>query len=131
MKTTQIQQFKDRLESQREEAFRLLHRVGDESRSLDSDIPQDSGDQSINTVSKEFLFQQGSQRRGMVRRIEAALIRIERGTFGVCAECNEEISVRRLEALPWTDLCLHCQEQQEKVGSLTLGPHPTEIQEHA
>ncbi len=131
MKTTQIQQFKDRLESQREEAFRLLHRVGDESRSLDSDVPQDSGDQSINTVSKEFLFQQGSQRRGMVRRIEAALIRIERGTFGVCAECNEEISVRRLEALPWTDLCLHCQEQQEKVGSLTLGPHPTEIQEHA
>lgn len=131
MKTTQIQQFKNRLQSQREEAFRLLHRVGDESRSLDSDIPQDSGDQSINTVSKEFLFQQGSQRRGMVRRIEAALIRIERGTFGVCAECNEEISVRRLEALPWTDLCLHCQEQQEQVGGLTLGPHATEIQEHA
>ncbi len=131
MKSTQIQQFKNRLKSQREEAFRLLHRVGDESRSLDSDIPQDSGDQSISTVSKEFLFQQGSQRRGMVRRIEAALTRIERGTFGVCAECCGEIPIRRLEALPWTDLCLHCQEQREKMGSLTFGSHTSEIQEHA
>lgn len=131
MKSTQIKQFRNRLESQREEAFRLLHRVGDESRSIESDIPQDSGDQSINTVSKEFLFQQGSQRRGMVRRIEAALTRIEQGTFGVCAECCGEIPTRRLEALPWTDLCLQCQEQREQMGSPTLGSRAGEMQEPA
>ena len=72
MKSAQMEQFKRKLESQREEASRLLHRVGDESRSIDSDVPRDSGDQSISTISKEFLFQQGSQRRGMVRRVEAA-----------------------------------------------------------
>lgn len=131
MKSAQIQQFKKSLQSQREEAFRLLHRVGDESRSIDADIPQDSGDLSINTVSKEFLFQQGSQRRGMVRRIEAALARIEQGSFGVCAECGGDIPVRRLEALPWTDLCLHCQERREKMGSLTFGPDSSEMHEHA
>lgn len=130
MKSAQIEQFKRKLESQREEAFRLLHRVDDESRSMDSDIPQDSGDQSINTISKEFLFQQGSQRRGMVRRIEAALSRIAEGTFGVCAECSEDISIRRLEALPWTDSCIQCQEQRERMGSVTLDPHSGEIQEH-
>ena len=129
MKSAQIEQFKRKLESQREEAFRLLHSVKDESRSIDSNVPQDSGDQSINTISKEFLFQQGSQRRGMVRRIEAALSRIEEGTFGVCAECSEDISIRRLEALPWTDSCIQCQEQREKMGSVTLS-HPSEIQEH-
>jgi DnaK suppressor protein len=130
MKSTQIQQFKRSLEAQRDEAFRLLHRVGDESRSIETDIPQDSGDQSINSVSKEFLFQQGSQRRGMVRRIEAALSRIEEGTFGVCTECSEEIPMRRLEALPWTDFCLHCQEQREKTGTVRLGSQMSEIQDH-
>ena len=129
MKPAQIEQFKRKLESQREEAFRLLHSVKDESRSIDSNVPQDSGDQSINTISKEFLFQQGSQHRGMVRRIEAALSRIEEGTFGVCAECSEDISIRRLEALPWTDSCIQCQEQREKMGSFTLSHH-REVQEH-
>lgn len=131
MKSTQIRQFKNRLESQRDEAFRLLHRLGDESRSIESDIPQDSGDQSINTVSKEFLFQQGSQRRGMVRRIEAALARIEQGTFGVCAECCGEIPIRRLEALPWTNLCLHCQEQREKTDRQSCSSDAGEMQERA
>ena len=131
MKSAQIEQFKRRLESQREEAFHLLHRVSDESRSIDTDIPQDSGDQSINTISKEFLFQQGSQRRNTVRRIEAALSRIEEGTFGVCAECSEEIPIRRLEALPWTDSCLHCQEQRERLGSVRLSSPTNEIHEQA
>ncbi len=130
MKSAQMEQFKRKLESQREEAFRLLHRVGDESRSIDSDVPQDSGDQSTNTISKEFLFQQGSQRRGMVRRVEAALIRIKEGTFGVCAECGDDISIRRLEALPWTDSCIQCQEQRERMDNVTLDSQAEEIQEH-
>lgn len=114
MKLTQVQQFKLKLEKQREEASRLLHSVGDESRALDADGPQDSGDQSIYSVSKEFFFQQESQRRGMVRRIDAALSRIEQGSFGVCSECDGEIPIRRLEALPWTDSCLRCQEAREQ-----------------
>lgn len=130
MKSAQMEQFKRKLESQREEAFRLLHRVGDESRSIDSDVPRDSGDQSISTISKEFLFQQGSQRRGMVRRVEAALIRIKEGTFGVCAECGDDISIRRLQALPWTDSCIQCQEQRERMDDVTLDTQAEDIQEH-
>jgi len=114
MRSTQLKQFRQRLEAQRADAYRLLHRLGDESRSLGDDSPQDSGDQSISTVSKEFLFQQGSQRLGIVRRIEAALHRMDNGTFGLCTECDEPISPRRLDALPWTDLCLHCQEAREQ-----------------
>jgi DnaK suppressor protein len=131
MKSAQVQQFKRKLEAQREEASRLLHRMGDESRSMDVDVPQDSGDLSINTISKEFLFQQESQRRGMVRRIEAALTRIEEGTFGVCIECGEDIATRRLEALPWSDLCIHCQEQREQFNGARIGSSASELQEHA
>jgi DnaK suppressor protein len=114
MKSTQLLQFKHKLELQQEEAFRLLDRLGDESRALDVDTPQDSGDQSLTSVSKEFLFQQGSQRRRVVRRIQSALSRIDDGTFGTCSDCGREIAIRRLEALPWTDCCIHCQEMRER-----------------
>lgn len=45
-----------------------------------------------------------------LRRIEAALERLERGEYGICEECGEAISPRRLEAIPWASLCVSCQE---------------------
>jgi DnaK suppressor protein len=48
----------------------------------------------------------------LLRAIEEALVRIERGTFGVCGTCNLPISTARLDAVPWTHLCRDCKEQQ-------------------
>ena len=42
-----------------------------------------------------------------------ALERMEVGTFGMCTECGEEISFRRLEAMPGAALCIHCQQELE------------------
>ena len=39
---------------------------------------------------------------------------IENGTFGICEICEEEISVKRLEARPVTTMCIRCKEEQEK-----------------
>ncbi len=102
------------LESRRDEALEMLTRLGEEARNLDDDSPQDSADQSISSVSKESLFQQSSQRRRSVRLIEAALHRIQEGTFGVCDACGRDIQIRRLDALPWTQFCLRCQEKREE-----------------
>jgi DnaK suppressor protein len=113
MGKTEIQRFRLKLESRREEAFRFLSRLGLETRTLDTDSPQDSGDQSILTISKESLFQQGSQRRNELRMIETALERMREGTYGICAACGEQIQPRRLQALPWTQYCLRCQEMLE------------------
>lgn len=44
------------------------------------------------------------------KAIDAALERINRGKYGICEECDEPISEKRLKAVPWTRLCLHCQE---------------------
>ena len=113
MKNAEIQEFKRVLESRRDEAYHRLNRLSDETRTFDQDA-RDSGDQSIATVSKESLFQQNSQHRNQVRSIEAALARIEEGSFGVCETCSNEIALRRLQALPWTEHCLHCQEMLEQ-----------------
>ena len=113
MNNAEIQEFKRVLESRRDEACHRLNRISDETRSLDQDA-RDSGDQSIATVSKEALFQQNSQRRNQLRSIEAALSRIQDGTFGICETCSHEIAPRRLQAVPWTEHCIRCQEMQEQ-----------------
>jgi len=48
----------------------------------------------------------------LLRAIEEALARIQKGTYGVCAVCRQPISKARLEAVPWTHLCRECKEQQ-------------------
>jgi len=48
------------------------------------------------------------------REVQAALKRIETNTFGVCVNCEEDISTRRLAAIPWAELCIVCQEVADK-----------------
>ena len=46
----------------------------------------------------------------MLREVRTALTRIEYGSYGICLNCDEEISIIRLRAAPWTSLCIGCQE---------------------
>jgi DnaK suppressor protein len=48
------------------------------------------------------------------RRIDEALQRLEKGTYGSCEECDEEIPAARLQAVPFAKLCRTCQELQEE-----------------
>ena len=48
------------------------------------------------------------------RRVAAALYRTQDGSFGTCAHCRSDISKRRLEAVPWTSLCIRCQEAADR-----------------
>lgn len=48
----------------------------------------------------------------LLRAIEAALSRIEDGSYGVCTECGEDISEVRLKAVPWTSVCISCKEKK-------------------
>ncbi|HEX4786626.1 MAG TPA: TraR/DksA family transcriptional regulator [Candidatus Sulfotelmatobacter sp.] len=107
-------QFKQELELQRAEVLKSLRQVESERQSLDVESPKDSGDQSVTSLSTESLFERSSQRRTVLRLIEAALWRIAEGSFGVCVTCGEGIPERRLEALPWTQFCLRCQEVIEE-----------------
>lgn len=118
MEEIEIEQLKQKLELQREELLQVLTRLQCETRSLDVDSAQDRADQCVIAVSKESLFEQSSQRRTMLRLIEAALRRITDGSFGVCVACGDDIQDRRLRALPWTQFCLRCQEElEEEVSS--------------
>ena len=50
----------------------------------------------------------------VLAEIDAALKRIEEGTYGVCSNCAKPIPEERLEALPWATLCIDCQRERER-----------------
>jgi len=118
MEEIQINQLKQKLELQRHETRQFLRRLEQEARSLDADTTQDSADRCVLSVSKESLYERSSQRRTVLRLIEAALKRISDGSFGICVGCGDEIQDQRLQALPWTQFCLRCQGELEgKIGA--------------
>jgi DnaK suppressor protein len=48
----------------------------------------------------------------LLRAIEAAISRIDSGNYGVCTMCEEDISEARLNAVPWTSVCIACKEKK-------------------
>ena len=50
----------------------------------------------------------------ILRNIEEALVRIDKGTYGVCRECGERIAEARLNAIPWARLCIKCKEKEKQ-----------------
>jgi len=60
--------------------------------------------------------QRAAERELAIRTLDsvrAALLRIEDGSFGVCLHCEEDISPKRLNAVPWAPFCISCQEQYD------------------
>jgi len=49
----------------------------------------------------------------ILQAIEEALLRIEKGTYGTCRDCGESIAAPRLNAIPWTRVCITCKEKQQ------------------
>ncbi len=54
----------------------------------------------------------------MIRKIEHAFNKLQDGTFGICEECGEEISEKRLQARPVATLCIECKEKEETVEKI-------------
>ena len=75
------------------------------------DVPSDEGDLSQQHHEEWIFLNRNTIDMKLLREISDALQRIEQATYGVCLECEEPISVKRLEAVPWARYCVTCQEQ--------------------
>jgi DnaK suppressor protein len=75
------------------------------------DVPSDEGDLSQQHHEEWIFLNRNTIDMKLLREIADALERIENGAYGVCLECEEPISAKRLEAVPWARYCVTCQEQ--------------------
>lgn len=104
---------KDNLIERRHEIIHKLSEVQDQSKMNETDIAQDLADKAESSYTKEFLLSLSNAEREELLQIDAALKRIARGEYGLCRTCQKEIGKKRLAAIPWTPLCIECQEQSE------------------
>jgi DnaK suppressor protein len=82
-------------------------------RTTDDEGTQDLADKASNAYTKEFLYSLSNTDREVLQKVDDALVRITRGSFGVCVECGDSLNKKRLEAVPWASHCLSCQEKVE------------------
>ncbi len=73
----------------------------------------DEADQSVSILNENNLLATQKRLRFQLGEIEAALMRIEKGTYGVCEETDELIEPKRLKAIPWTRLSIEGAEIRE------------------
>jgi RNA polymerase-binding protein DksA len=72
------------------------------------------GDTATETYDRELDYTLEENSEHVLAEIDAALKRIEDGTYGTCSNCGKQISEERLEALPWATLCIDCQRERER-----------------
>jgi len=65
-------------------------------------------------LSNDIEVQMRGRLQVRLASIERAILRLEKGTFGVCQSCGEEIDKDRLEALPYAEQCIDCQRKLER-----------------
>jgi DnaK suppressor protein len=65
-------------------------------------------------VERELASRNLERGSKMLRDVRGALKRIEDGSYGACLNCEEEISPKRLNAVPWASLCIGCQERDDR-----------------
>jgi len=112
MKKAELKKFKAILEEKRDaittsSTVKKTHWENMENTRHGDFVDQASDDNEVHVNIR--LLQTDAK---LMRAIEAALARIEDGSYGVCTMCGEDISVARLKAVPWTSVCIACKEKK-------------------
>lgn len=102
---TDIAARKAQLLARRAEIETRLRRI--EER-LDAPHSADWAEDAVEREDDEVLEDLGQAGAAEIERIDAALARIEAGTYGICATCGEPIAPERLDVMPATPFCRHC-----------------------
>jgi DnaK suppressor protein len=71
-------------------------------------------DTATETYDRELDYTLEENSEHVLAEIDAALVRIDDGTYGTCTNCQKQIPEERLEALPWATLCIDCQRDRER-----------------
>ena len=121
MSAVDVEHFRTRLLEERKrvvDAIDNIHSENPGSLGDETDEPlyQDNhlGDVATATFDREMASTLEDNSTHVLSEIDAALARIDAGTFGTCQACGRPIGAERLEALPWATLCIEDKRKQER-----------------
>jgi DnaK suppressor protein len=103
---------KGMLEERRQEIQQKLRSLRETLPAETSDV-RDAEEQSVDDFVQEVDFTLMQMKSQTLAKIDEAIIRLEAGRYGLCTECDAEITEARLKALPFAALCRSCQEAEE------------------
>jgi len=115
MKKTELKKIKSVLEERKENLIQQAAKVGDPVYALKEEELFDEVDLASTESDQSMRIRLRDRERTLLKKINKAILKIEKNEYGVCESCGEEIGVKRLEARPVTDLCIRCKEEQERV----------------
>ena len=107
--------FKKLLEERKQALLAAVNNSKEQGLGFSSEDLPDEIDLAASEADQSMNLRLRDRERVLLKKIDRTLEKIEEGTFGVCETCGEEISAKRLEARPVTDLCIRCKEEQERV----------------
>jgi DnaK suppressor protein len=110
----QLEEFKNLLLEKRNHLLEEAKRTLDTDMVISADERMDEVDQASSEYMQAFAFRLRGRERFLMRKIDKALRKIDDGTYGLCEECDEQITLKRLRARPEAQLCIQCKEAQEK-----------------
>jgi len=115
LKKKDLKRFREILLMRKKDILRNAQRTLSEDMTLESDDLPDEMDLASSEYLQSFTFRLRGREKVFLQKIDRALERIENGTFGLCEQCGEPISPKRLEARLETSLCIRCKEDQERI----------------
>jgi DnaK suppressor protein len=114
LKKKDLKRFREILVAKKRALLRNAQRTLSEDMALAPDDLPDEMDLASSEYLQSFTFRLRGREKTFLKKIDHALSKIDTNTFGICENCEEEISLKRLEARPETTLCIRCKEDQEK-----------------
>ena len=110
MNKTELNKYKAMLEAKQSELSAGLRNRDD----IAIEKTPDALDEVQLAGERELAIRNLDRESNLLRNVKGALARIADGSYGVCMHCDEDIKVKRLDAVPWAKFCIHCQEAADR-----------------
>jgi DnaK suppressor protein len=110
MTKVEVNKFKKILETKRDE----LERIVRNRDAITIEKSADALDEVQHASERELAIRNLDRESNLLRNVRLALRRVDDGSFGTCLHCEEEISPKRIAAVPWAAFCIQCQEQADR-----------------
>ncbi|MGE4232556.1 MAG: TraR/DksA family transcriptional regulator [Bacteriovoracia bacterium] len=113
MKKDVLRRFKKLFEEQKANVL-YNDKVLRDDFQVNTDDRLDDVDQASSEMEQSLRMRLRNREMLLIKKIDEALKRIDKGTFGVCESCENDIEIKRLEARPTATLCIACKEDEER-----------------